>query len=170
MAETSRARCTAAYLAYRLSATEALRGEAEHRLPPALLGLLDQCHRSRRSGDGVPEDRLAELAEQSELHARTAVADEMLLNAWSAVDATWIRRPAHRLLAETMLVRREARDRKRGLHKVEMELLDDPQLPTSFRANPAQHFYALQLGLAQRRRQRWREACDREPGSFELAA
>jgi len=43
-------------------------------------------------------------------------------------------------------------------------------LPASFRANPAQHFYALQQMLCERRRQQWREACDLEPDAFELAA
>jgi hypothetical protein len=47
---------------------------------------------------------------------------------------------------------------------------NDPALPVSFRANPAQHFYALQHMLRERRRQRMREACDREPDAFELAA
>ena len=170
LGEASRARCSAAYLAYRLSATAALRSEVEHRLPQALLGLLDRCHGARRSGDELSGETIAGLAEESEALAARAVSDEILRAAWSAVDATWLRRLAKRLLGAKVLARGEARDRKRDPRKVELELLDDPQMPASFRANPAQHFYALQLGLAQRRRQRWREACDREPGSFELAA
>ena len=63
-----------------------------------------------------------------------------------------------------------ARDRKRGWARTECELRQDPHLPTSFRVNPAQHFYALQNLLAERRRQQWREECDREPDAFELAA
>jgi len=43
-------------------------------------------------------------------------------------------------------------------------------LPPAFKANPAQHFYALQQMLRERRRQLWREACDREPDAIELAA
>ena len=31
-------------------------------------------------------------------------------------------------------------------------------------------FYALQQMLRERQRQQWREACDREPDAFELAA
>jgi len=62
------------------------------------------------------------------------------------------------------------RDRKRGWPKIESALRRDPALPASFQANPAQHFFALQNVLAERRRQQWREACDREPDSFGLAA
>ena len=62
------------------------------------------------------------------------------------------------------------RDRKRGWPKIETALRRDPALPASFQANPAQHFFALQNVLAERRRQQWREECDREPDSFGLAA
>lgn len=166
--EASKARCAAANFAYRLSATPALRGEAEQRLPAELLALLDQCHTVRRSGDGV-FDR-AEFVEQSELHALSAVDLGALGAAWMAIRQTGIGRSAIKLLGDQALERLTQRDAKHGWAKVERELRDDPALPAAFRANPAQHFYALHRDLAERRRQQWREACDREPGAFELAA
>ena len=170
MGEASRARCAAAYLAYRLSATPALLSEAEQRLPAELLIALDRCHAARRSREPVSADVMATLSQQSELYATAAVDGQSLEVAWSAVGATWLRRAARRLLGDKALTRAEARDRRRGWEKVERKLRSDPRLPGSFRANPAQHFYALQHALAERRRQRWREACDRELGAFELAA
>ncbi len=168
--EASRARCAAAYLAYRLTSTPALRGEGELRLPPGLVEALDQCHSARRSKEAVTAETIAALAEQSRVHAGAAADPEVLAEAWAAIGQTWLKRPAERLLGDKALARGEARDRKRGWQRVERELRSDPRLPASFRANPAQHFYALQHALAERRRQQWREACDREPDSFELAA
>jgi hypothetical protein len=170
LGEVSRARCAAAYLAYRLSATPALRGEAEQRLDPLLLEAIDQCHAARRSREDVSCETVSSLAERSRAHALAAAEAESLSASWSAIGATWIGRAAERLLGSKALERAEARERKRGWSRVERQLRNDPRLPASFRANPAQHFYALQLSLAERRRQRWREACDRELGAFELAA
>ena len=168
LGEASRARCAAAYLAYRLSATRALRSEAEQRVPAELLSLLDQCHSARRSGD--PVEVGTELAMLSEDHANSPRAAEALTAAWGAVLATGIARPARRLLGERALAGLAERDAKRGWARVEQDLRNDPALPAAFRANPAQHFYALHRDLAERRRQQWREACDREPDAFELAA
>ena len=170
LGEVSRARCAAAYLAYRLSATPALRGEAEQRLNPLLLEALDQCHAARRSRDDVSLETVSSLTEWSRIHALAAVEPESLSTAWSEIGTTWIGRAAERQLGPNALDRAEARNRKRGWARVERDLRGDPLLPASFRSNPAQHFYALQLSLAERRRQRWREACDRELGAFELAA
>jgi hypothetical protein len=170
MGEEARARCAAAYFAYRLSATPALRGEADQRLPADYLQALDKCHWARRSGEGVPAETVARLAEQTELHARAAIDHDLVTAAWSAIGATWLARSASRLLGPKSLARAETGDRRRGRAKVEQALRYDRRLPASFRANPAQHFYALRHALAERRRQRWREACDREPDSFELAA
>ena len=170
MGEESRCRCAAAYLAYRLSATPALRREAERRLPQPLLATLDECHAARRSGKAMSSQAVPMLAEQSEAHALAAVDPHALSLAWSAIGATWLRRSANRMLGTRSLARREARGRKGGPAKAEQALRNHPRLPASFRANPAQHFYALRHALAERRRQQWREACDREPDSFELAA
>jgi hypothetical protein len=170
LGEASRARCAAAYLAYRLSATTALRPEAEQRLPPSLLEAFEQCHAARRAREAVSPELVSSLADQSEAHSIAAVDAQSLQAAWSAISATWLRRSANRLLGAQALARCARRDRKRGWTTVERELRSDLRLPASFRANPAQHFYALQHALAERRRQQWREACDREPDSFELAA
>lgn len=168
LGEQSRRRCAAAYLAYRLSATAALRGEAELRLPAELLDALDRCHSARRSREPVLAELKQAVALQCEAHS--PADSEMLRAAWSSIDATRLRRAAHRLLGAKALSRAEARDRQRGWARAERELRADPMLPQTFRANPAQHFYALQLALAHRRRQQWREDCDREPDAFELAA
>lgn len=170
LGELSQARCAAAYRAYRLSATPALRSEAERLLPSDLLQALERCHAARRGGEDASADDVALLAAETELHAMAVVEAASLQAAWSAIGATRLGRVAKRLLGAKALSRGEARDRNRGWAKVERELRNDPLMPAAFRANPAQHFYALQYALAERRRQRWREACDREPSSFEMAA
>ena len=168
--ERSRARCASAYLAYRLSATPALRHAAEERLPLELLLVLDECHEARRRRVAMGKEARSLLAAQSELQAQAAENPRTLQAAWTAIETTRLGRSARRLVGDRALARGEARDRKRRWDKLERELRNEPGLPASFRANPAQHFYALQLALAERRRQRWREICDREPNSFELAA
>ena len=170
LGEASRQRCAGAYFAYRMSATPALRREAGQQLPAELLGALEQCHASRRAGNTVSGDAVAALVRESELLAQATADGEAVQAAWAAIGATWLRRKAVRLLGPKALAGAEARDRRRGSARVERELRGDPLLPASFRANPAQHFYALQHALAERRRQQWREACDQEPDSFELAA
>lgn len=167
---SSRARCAAAYRAYRLSAAPALQGEAQRQLSPEMLGALLLCHDARRSGGAIGADAVRDLWDCSEQLAVDAVDHDELNAAWAAIELTALRRPARRLLGQHALERACARDRKRGWGKIERELRNDPLLPPSFRANPAQHFYALQLAMADRRRQQWREACDREPDAFELAA
>ena len=168
--EAARLRAAAAYRAYRLSATKALRVEAERSLPPSLLVALDLCHVARRTGgDFQPETRLA-LKEESERLAEEMVDRAALDAAWKAIENTGLRRVARRLISDQTLASAAARDERRGQARVERELLGDRALPASFRANPAQHFYALQRMLRDRRRQQWRQACDREPDAFELAA
>jgi len=170
LGEASRARTAAAYRAYRLGATSALRAEAERALSPRLFSVLDQCHATRRAGeDFTPEARLT-LADESEIFAASAVDHVALETAWKAIDATGLRRAARHLLGDEALSRAAARDERRDGKKVERQLRNDLSLPASFRANPAQHFYALQHMLRERRRQLMREACDREPDAFELAA
>ncbi len=169
LGRADRARTMAAYRAYRLSATVALRNEAEAQLPVALLESLDNCHAARRAGTDLAPDARQLLAEESEKFAVAAVDSAGVDMAWAAIDATGLRRAARRL-GDKALARAAARDERRGDARVELQLRNDPALPASFRANPAQHFYALQQMLRERRRQQWREACDREPDAFELAA
>lgn len=168
--EASRVRTAEAYRAYRLSATKALRAEAERTLAPTLLSALDGSHTARRAAVELSDDQRLAMAEESELLAASSVNLEMVDAAWAAIDKTSLRRAARRLLGDKALDKGAVRDERRGWVKVERELRNDPALPAAFRANPAQHFYALQHALAERRRQRWREACDREPDAFELAA
>jgi hypothetical protein len=139
-------------------------------LPGELLEALSACHAARRSGAPMSGDAVSVLYDASEAFVSESDALQVVEAAWLAIDATGLGRAAHRLLCNKTLIRALGRDRKRGWTKVEAELRADPALPASFRANPAQHFYALQNLLAERRRQQWREACDREPDSFELAA
>jgi hypothetical protein len=164
-----RARCLAAYTAYRLAGAQSLRNEAEHSLPAALLDMLSLCHAARRSGAMMSGEELGTLFDESEAFASATIANS-LDAAWVAINATGLGRSARRLLAERALDRALTRDRKRGWSRIESVLRQDPALPASFRANPAQHFYALQNVLAERRRKQWRDDCDREPDAFELAA
>jgi hypothetical protein len=170
LGEAGRARTAAAYRAYRLSATKALRAEAEASLPPALLIAFDQCHAARRAGHQYAAEARLALADESERLADAAVDRAALDAAWTAIDASRLRRATHRLLGEPALAYVAARDERRGSAKVERLLLGEAALPASFRANPAQHFYALQQMLRERQRKQWREACDQEPDAFELAA
>lgn len=168
--EASRARCAASYRAYRLTASAALIGEAERLLPTALVELLQHCHRARRSDEPFPDELRGALWDESEQLAQSVVDPSRLNAAWLAIEATGLKRAARRLLRERVLERAAERDCNRGCVHVEREFRNDPLLPKSFRANPAQHFYALQQAMAERRRQQWREACDRDADGFELAA
>ena len=170
LGEVTRARAVAAYRAYRVSATRALRDEAEASLQPTLLDLLDDCHAARRDGVSLLPEFHQALADESEQLAAAAAASVVLDRAWAAIGMTRLGRPAARLLGDKALARLAMKDRRRGTSRVEREFRADAALPASFRANPAQHFYALQRMLQERRRQTWREACDREPDAFELAA
>ena len=170
LGEAAQARMVAAYRAYRLSATKALRDEAEATLPDALLGALDQCHHHRREGESLPAETGLALAEESERLADASVDHDALAQAWDLVEATGLRRSARRLLGARILARRRARDERRGWSRADQQLRRDPALPAAFRANPAQHFYALQRVLVERRRQHWRELCDLEADAVALAA
>lgn len=170
LGEAARVRCASAHRAYRMSATAALRGEAEAVLPSDFLAALVQCHGARRSREEMTAEVRRSLAEEAERAASAAVERASLDAAWAAIDATGLKRVARRLLGDKALARAAARDERRGWARAERMLREDPTLPATFRANPAQHYYVLQHALRERRRQQWREACDREPGAFELAA
>jgi hypothetical protein len=170
LGKQSRDRCLAAYTAYRLAGAQSLLDEAERSLPAELLQALTACHSARRSGEAMVADALVSLFDGSDGFALADAPPEAVEAAWLAIDATALRREARRLLGSRALDRALARDRKRGWPKIDSALRQDQTLPAGFRANPAQHFYALQNVLAERRRQQWREECDREPDAFELAA
>jgi len=164
----SRQRCINICRAYRLSAIPSLRGEAEEILPAGLLEAFDRCHAARRNGASAGGDD--ELGSLCEALAASACDHDELAAAWQVIATTGLSRLAKRLLGDKALDLAAARDAKRGAASVERALRADERLPPSFRANPAQHYYGLQQMLAERRRQQWREACDREPDAFELAA
>jgi hypothetical protein len=170
LCESDRCRTISAYRAYRISSSQALRDEAEASLDRIMLGLLDQCHSARRGGASLSPDERDELARLSEETADASVDHDRMRAAWEAIEATGLKRAARRLLGDKALARHAARDSRRGAFRVERYLRADRALPPSFRVNPAQHFYALVHLLRNRRRQQWREACDREPDAFELAA
>ncbi|HVF38150.1 MAG TPA: hypothetical protein VNA29_09455 [Sphingomicrobium sp.] len=88
----------------------------------------------------------------------------------SAIDQSWLGRAARRLAGEPALARAARLDERRGCERIELELRKDPRLPATFRANPAQHCYALQHAATQRRRQHWSDDCDREADAVALAA
>lgn len=170
LGEVSRSRMVSAYSAYRLSATKALRSEAETSLPAPLLSALDQCHGARREGENWPADSDLVLMDESESYAEASTCRHALEGAWARIEATGLGRSAKRLLGSNALARRRARDARKGWPRIDRELRRDPALPAVFRANPAQHFYALQNALAARRRQHWRELCDLEADAVALAA
>ena len=170
LGDAARARTIAVYREYRLSATKALRGEAEASLPPSLLQALDECHSARRSHLPMTEEALGLLTEESERLAAAAVDWDRLHAAWAMVDATGIARRARRSIGDKALARFTLRDERKGRAEIERKLRNDPSLPAAFRANPAQHFYALQNSLAERRRKQWRKLCDLEADAVALAA
>lgn len=168
--QVSRQRCAAVHRAYRLSGVGSLRAEAELGLPADLLSSLEHCHAARRGGEAVAADARQHLAHQCEELASADCRKDELSAAWTEIAASGLGRRARRLIGNKALDRAAARDRKRGWDRVERELRADEMLPAAFRANPAQHFYSLQQMLADKRRQQWREECDREPDAFGLAA
>ena len=170
MGRAARHRCAAVHRAYRLSGVSALHGEAELGLPADILSSLDHCHSARRKREPVPAEVRQALALQCEELASADCLPDELSAAWAAILATGLGRPARKLLGDKALDRAGARDGKRGWGRIERELRADERLPAAFRANPAQHFYSMQQLLSEKRRQQWREECDREPDAFGLAA
>ena len=171
-ARQSRARCVAAYRAYRLSATRSLRDEAERSLPAELLDALSilpcrpafrRGHVRRRAWHPVRRER-----ERSSRKSSTADAVEA---AWMAIDATGLRRAAHRLLGDQSPGSAAARDRRRGWPKIERQLRAGSRRCRQASA-PTPRSISMRCSMCwrERRRQQWREACDREPDAFELAA
>ena len=168
MGEQALDRTATAYRAYRLSATAALRGEARHRVPEALLEALCRCHAARREGAGMTDPQRLVLAAASE--AAVAVDFGALGVAWAAIDATRLGAAARKLVGPRAMARADREAERRSAAWTEARLRRDTALPEAFRANPAQHFYALLHALGERRRNQWREAADREPDAVALAA
>jgi len=168
--EGSQARCVAAYRAYRMTASAPLTGEAERLLAPCLFDALRQCHGARRSGEAMAGSDRQSLYSESEALAASCVDELALAAAWGVVEATLAGRKARRLVGARALARLGSPGTARARTRMERWVRRNRLLPGSFRANPAQHFFALQFALAQRRLKVQRDLCDWEPGSFELAA
>ena len=168
LGEAARERCTIAYRAYRLSATKALRGEAERVVALALLAALDHCHVARRGGVAMTDAERRTLTEASGAAATFDSKD--LADAWAAIDATRLGAAVRRLLGDRAMGRDALAAARHGCDRAEARLRQDKSLPEKFRTNPAQHFYALQHALAERRRKQWREDADRDSDGEALAA
>ena len=178
--EINRQVCVETYLAYRLTASTMLRGEAERRIEPRLLTALDTVHAARRSG------RLASRDERRELFAaffeweQEAIVGPQLTAAFAEFDwpeLNWMARRS--VIRFAYLGRRPLRFRdfssreerlakgmaafdraeRKGWDKVATSLAAYRALPPGFLANPARHFYELQRRIAEKRRR-----CQIEPG------
>lgn len=149
-------RTAAAYRAYRMAGTPALVDGLEGAMAPDHAGRLVAMHGQRREGRaiGADEAEALALAVERDVGADPAGAVAAALD---EVGRTYLGRPARRLLMPVRFEKVLARHRKRGWSKLERALREDPFLPAAFRANPAQHFFALQHGLADRRRKGWVE-------------
>lgn len=167
LGEHARHRAATAYRAYRLSATAALRGEAVHSVPAALLDALDRCHAARRGGASMTDGARCALAEASEAAAGN---DSAVDHGWADINATRLGAAARALIGPRAMARADLVADRRGAAWAEARLRGDKALPQAFRANPAQHFYALLHALGERRRKQWREEADREPDAVALAA
>jgi hypothetical protein len=168
LGEAARARCAAAYRAYRITATPALAGEAAQLVGEPLAGLLGSIHAARRAGESVDaatRRELVVLSEQAE--ASTVVSEELAL---AAIAATAIGKAGARLVAPSERLAAFDRAERKGWTRLEAEIVGAAELPVRFRANPAQHFYAMLRDLEERRRKEWREALDMDPRAVELAA
>lgn len=168
LGKVARDRTAIAYRAYRLSATKALRGEAERIVPAALLEALDRCHDARRGGPAMTGEQRSALIAASE--AAAASDPPELADAWAAIDATRLGMVARRRIGPRAMARHERAAVRRGWAWAEARLRRDKALPEAFRINPAQHFYALVHALADKRRNQWREDADDELGAVALAA
>lgn len=166
----SRQRCMAAYRAYRVTAVAALKGEAGRFLGPELFTALAQCHQCRRAGEALADELRECLFGGSEQLAGRAVEADGFSVAWNKVESSRARRVARKLLGAKPVKRSSVRPSARTRAKMERMLMRSPLLPASFRANPSQHFFTLQFGLAQRRRKQLHDYCDAETGAFGLAA
>lgn len=166
LGEAAKARCRMAYRAYRMTATSALEEEASVALPPELALLLGECHARRRAGMPLSAPTREQLCNESE-----GVFDgSELANAWAAMAATVLGKRARKQMQDTVADADFARAEKRGWAKLERSVRNDPALPSAFRINPAQHFYALQNDVVAKRLKGWREAADAEGDTVAIAA
>lgn len=156
LGEEAARRTAAAYRAYRMAGTPALLDSLETIASAEHGRLLVGLHAQRRDGQAIGAGESEALA----IAVEQDVGDDpdgMVAQAFARVDTTFLGQAARRALKTTPLDKTIIRQRKRGWASIERALRDDPFLPAAFRANPAQHFFALQHGLADRRRRDWVE-------------
>ena len=189
--EINRQVCVETYFTYRLSASPALREEAEARIEPGLLDALDRIHAHRRAGSLAPFEDRATLFKAFFEWEQRAIVTPLLDDAFRQFEwpeLHWIaRRPAIRFTylgwrplrfsdfssqMERLLQGARAFERAEqlGWRKVERSLADYGEMPDSFCANPAQHFYGLLRSYQDKRRRQWREQADRDSLAAPLAA
>lgn len=170
LGEAEQARCAAAYRAYRMTATPALAGEGAELVGEPLASSLGAMHAARRAGEKVDAATRRELAMLSEQAAGSAVKPEALSSALAGIAVTAIGKAAARLVSPSDRLAAFDRAERKGWTRLETEIVGAAELPARFRANPAQHFYAMLRDLEERRRKDWREALDMDPCAVELAA
>lgn len=156
LGEAARSRCTRAYIAYRMTATAATEEEASAALSPDLALLLGECHARRRAGMPLSATTRQQLCGESE----SVDEDDDLASAWAMIATTGLGKAARKQIRDGIAPADFDRAEKKGWDRLEKRVRNDPALPIAFRANPAQHFYALQNGLAEKRRKELREAAD----------
>lgn len=166
LGEAAQLRCRMAYRAYRMTGTSALEEEASIALPPELALLLGECHARRRAGMPLSAPTREQLCSLSE----DATEDGTLGDAWAVMAATVLGKRARKQVRDTVTDADFARAEQRGWAKLEKSVRNDPALPSAFRINPAQHFYALQNDVVAKRLKGWREAADAEGDTVAVAA
>lgn len=153
LGEEQARRTALAYRTYRMAGTPAL---AETLADSDHARQLVELHSLRRERLEIAPERAATLVDAVEADVGV-ILDDALASAWARIDETHLGKAARAALKRPPLVQLIARHRKKGWAKLDRSLREDAFLPAAFRANPAQHFYALQHSLAERRRRDWVE-------------
>nr|WP_294849240.1 hypothetical protein [uncultured Sphingomonas sp.] len=169
LGEMAQRRCVAAYRAYRMTATSALEEEASADLPPPLALLLGECHARRRAGVPLTIQTCQQMFSESEAMLADDPARSSLEAAWAMIAATSMGKQARRVVRDELTEADFARAEKKGWAKLEKAVRHDPALPTAFHINPAQHFYALQNSVAEKKRKELRDAADADGDTVAIA-
>lgn len=148
-----------AYRAYRMAGTPALVDALDQMIAPEHARGLVALHAERREGRAIDAGRSDGLALAVEADIG-ADPEGSVARAMEAMDRTFLGRAARKALKVQPLPQVIRRRAKRGWASLDRALREDPFLPAAFRANPAQHFFALQHALADRRRRDWVEGAD----------
>lgn len=142
-------RCAGVLMAYRLVATPGLGGEAAKRLEPGLLAALRAAQDARGQADASTRRALFD----AHCHWAGARFGQRVDEAVGLLD--WrLGSKAVAAAVATVLIPAASFEQaeRRGLDRVEARLRGSKRLPQCFAANPAQAFFTLQRGVAERRR------------------